>query len=760
MYTTINAELPTDLGFALDYRPNRASIVYSSDKQIIGHFFLQRRFVVPLDRIPEHVRNAFIAAEDTRFWVHRGFDPMGIVRAAYANWTGGSIKQGASTITQQVMRMLMLSPEKSYHRKAKELILAWRVERELSKRDILRIYLNHVYLGSGAYGVEAAAQVYFGKNVEHLTVAEATMLAGLPQSPSRYSPRNNFAAARSRQRYVLNQMVKVGMLSRAEADAAFAEALGLVATDQPINAAAAPYFVEHIRRWATERYGHRSVFFGGLRIHTTLDAGMQHAAETAVRAGLEALDAHLGFRGTIGHLEGDELAAFVEGPPRPFVTDLDQGAISGAGELLVDVPYVGAVIEVQRRGWRNKVVVDVGPNQLPLRKDDRLSVLRWRGERGAQLRVGDLIPVKLTRRPDASGEAELALAQKPDVQGGLVAIDPATGRVEALVGGYDYTTSQFNRATQARRQAGSAIKPFIYAAALDRGFTHLSIVPDSPVKVKTAAGVWSPKNFKPEYLGPITLRTALAKSINTVSVRLVLAIGVDAVVETMRALGIRSKFPRHVSIALGTPDMTLLEMTSAYATFPSGGRKVVPRFIDYVTTDDSIVLEDHRNRQLTDQAISPQLAYLVADLMKGVVQRGTGRRAQEIGRPAAGKTGTSTGFRDAWFIGYTADLIAGVWVGRDDFTPIGHNATGGTVSLPIWVQFMKAAHPPVPARDFTPPPDILFVRANEETGAPMPPGSPSAKLIPFARSTVPERFMSSVHPSGFRGSDAFPQRSP
>ncbi len=755
MYTEINADLPDDLRVALDYRPPQATIVYARDGEPIGRFFLQKRYKVDLERIPEHVQEAFVSAEDHRFWEHAGFDLTGIARAAWTNFRGDSITQGASTITQQVMRMLMLGREKTYYRKAKELILAWRIERELSKRDILEIYLTHVYLGSGAYGVQAAAEIYFGKDVGNLTVAEAAMLAGLPQSPSRYSPKVDYSAARARQRYVLDRMVEDGKLMPQQADVHYAEPLGLITTSEPLNAAAAPYFVEHIRKWATVRYGHRSVFRGGLRIHTSLDTKMQLAAETAVRDGLEALDARLGFRGTIGHLGEEELASFREGPPRPYIPELDEDAISGAGTLFQNVPYVGAVVEVRRTGWRSRVIVDVGPRELRLGKFDLQSVLRWKSERGDKLAVGDLIPVKLATDPK-KGDPVLALAQRPDVQAAFVAIDPATGRVEAMVGGYDYQQSQFNRVTQAHRQAGSSIKPFVYAAALENDYTHLSIVRDAPVKVKTASGTWSPKNYKSEYLGPITLRTALANSINTVSVRLVVDIGVDEVVDMMRKLGIQSKFPRTMAIALGSADVTPLEMTAAYAAFPAGGKRVEPRFVELVTTNDGVVLEDHRHERPSQQVISPQLAYLVVDLMRGVVERGTGKKARQLGRPAAGKTGTSTKFRDAWFIGYTADHVAGVWVGRDDFTPIGPRATGGRYALPIWLQFMQAAHPSTPVRDFEPPPDILFVRASEDTGEPMPPGSRGAALVPFRRGTVPERFLSAVEPSRFRGSTAFP----
>jgi penicillin-binding protein 1A len=322
--------------------------------------------------------------------------------------------------------------------------------------------------------------------------------------------------------------------------------------------------------------------------------------------------------------------------------------------------------------------------------------------------------------------------------------------VVAMVGGYDYVHSQFNRTTQANRQIGSAIKPFIYAAALQKGRTHLDVMYDKPVAVRTLTGVWAPGNYDNKYIGPVTVRTALAKSLNTIAVQLLLEIGVDGLIELMRGLGIDSPIPRHVSIALGTPDLNLEEVTAAYAAFPSGGLRVDPRYIDRITAGDGTVLIDNTGKLPRDQILSPELAYLVANLMEVVVQRGTGRAAQTIGRPSAGKTGTATGHRDAWFLGYTADLVAGVWVGRDDFTPIGGRATGGSAALPIWVQFMEAAHPATEPRPFDPPDDVIFVRANDITGAAASPGAWGSSWVPFMRGTVPQRFTSMVDAQTFR----------
>lgn len=776
-YTIVeySKDLPEDLTHAIDYQPDRATRVYSADGELIGEFYLVKRIVVAPEKIPDHVRNAFVSAEDARFWKHPGFDLVGIARAAYTNYTSGATRQGASTITQQVTRMLMLSAERTYHRKIKELILSVRVESELAKKDILHIYVNHVYLGSGAHGVQAGAEIYFGKDVAHLTIAEAALLAGLVQAPTRYSPRHNMPAARRRQRYVLGRMLQDGHIDQAQHDGALSEPLALVERKLQLNSVAAPYFVELIRRWATRRFGYRNVFYGGLRIYTTLDSEMQQAAERAVREGLEALDRRIGFRGPLGRLADDELAEFRSGPPRPFVEgQKTQAELAKAGgtDLLADVTYVGVIVDVRR----GKVVVDLGPRELTMIEADAAMLLKWRGagdsrdagsdparrpgrpgrQKPVRLEIGDLLPVVLTGGEPGGASSRVKLAQTPDVQSALVSIEPHTGRVVSMVGGYDYGRSQFNRATQARRQIGSAIKPFIYATAMARGTTHLDEVVDSPVSVPTAAGWWTPKNYDDKYKGPVTLRTALAKSLNTVSVRLLMSMGVDRLLETLRLVGIRSPIPRHISIALGTPDLTLLEVSAAYSAFANGGLRVEPRMVDIVADDGGHVVEDYRDRGPTSQVITPQLAYLATNLMETVVKRGTGRRAQALKRPVAGKTGTSTEHRDAWFMGFTADLLCGVWVGRDDFTPIGAKATGGSAALPIWMSFMKSAHPDTPARRFPPPDDIVWVRADDLSGQPMPAGSPWAEWVPFARGTVPSRFGRGIGALRFRDTPAFP----
>jgi penicillin-binding protein 1A len=393
----------------------------------------------------------------------------------------------------------------------------------------------------------------------------------------------------------------------------------------------------------------------------------------------------------------------------------------------------------------------IGALRVPMDEYDAARIVRWSERKGNKLGPGDLIAVRVAKVESKHGSGKKAaieiveiaqLAQKPEVQAALVAVDPANGHLTAMVGGYDYDTSQFNRATQARRQAGSSIKPYIYSAALENGFTEMTVVQDAPVSIKTAAGWWSPHNYKPEFLGSVTLRTALQKSLNTVSVRLVAAMGVDKVIEQIRKFGITATIVRHPSIALGTPEVTLLEHTYGYATFPALGMEVKPVLITRIVDADGNLVEEYQKEKETPgrRRIPADTAYVMVDLMKNVVEKGTGQKAKELGRPAGGKTGTSNDFRDNWFMAFTRDLVCGVWVGRDDFKTIGNDATGGTTAAPIWVEFMKAGHPATPVRDFDAPPGVYFARATPERGTPARPGTPGSLMIPFKRGTLPAQF--------------------
>jgi penicillin-binding protein 1A len=765
---TVNEELPADLSQLLDYQPNRKSVVMSADGEEIGTFSIENRRMVALDRMPPHVPAAFISAEDGRFYSHKGFDLVGIARAAVRNFSeGGSIRQGGSTITQQIIKQTLLVGEEAigdvdateeeeaklakllkYRRKLKELILAVRLERELTKAEILTIYLNHIYLGHGAYGVGAAARTYFGKEIEDVTVAEAAMLAGLVASPSKYAPHRNMELARDRQRYVLGRMKKDQYISDAEHDAALAEPIALV-DESELNHLASPYFVEHIRKTATARYGSRGLFKGGLKFFSTLDTRMQAAAESALRRGLEALDRRLGFRGPLGTVPPDKRGAWTGGPAHPL-TGPTNDVSAQADQVLPEQTYGAMVVELPRTGVG--VTVDLGPLRLPLAPDDAREVRGWRtdppkppagqpawyvppGWTPRTIQLGDLVPVRL-----AADQKAVTLAQRPVLQGGMVVLEPSTGRVLALVGGYDWTASQFDRVTQARRQVGSSIKPFIYAAALEAGRTPADRMLDGPYSVTTATGVWTPANYDDKYMGQVTLMTALAFSLNTISVQLAVQVGIDRLIEILRGFGVTSQIPRHISISLGTPDLTPLEIAAGYAGIANGGRRVAPRFFDLVTTTRGNVIEDLRETPPGPQVISPEVAYVTTTMMKGVIARGTARFATQLGRPIAGKTGTSANYRDVWFTGYTTDLLATVWVGRDDSTPIGDKITGGGIAVPIWLEFMQKAHPRTPVRDFPVPPNVSFAHVEPWGGEPAPAWL-DAPWMAFVRGTFPRSYL-------------------
>lgn len=604
-------DLPRRLDLTTAYRPPVVSTVYDARGQPIGEFYLLRRVVVPLDRIPPHVIHAFLAAEDARFFKHNGVDLFAVVRAFVANLKKREIREGGSTITQQLVRGFFLTPERTMKRKIREAVLAYRVEKNHTKEEILYLYLNQVYFGHGNYGIEAASRDYFGTGVDKLDLAEAALLAGLLRSPSRTSPYRDFFSAMERQRYVLRRMYEEAFVT----EAAYREALRtpIRLTPAPaLNSQIAPHFVEHVRRVIGDRYGFDPLLQGGLRIYTSLDASMQMAAQKAAREGLD---------------------------------------------------------------------------------ENRL---------------------RIKRKPASPAPI------KGDVEGALVAMDPRTGLVRALVGGYDFSLSQYNRAVQARRQPGSAFKPIVYSAALERGFSELSVVQDGPLSFRMGPGkFWRPRNYDNRFHGPVTLRSALAHSLNSVAVRLADRVGLEKIVQHARRLGIESPLEKNLSLALGTSSMTLLELVRAYAVFANGGSRVEPLFVTKVTDRNGKVLEDNVPR--SEPVLSPEVAFVLTDMLKNVIRSGTGRAAAKLGPHVAGKTGTTSDFRDGWFIGYTPDLIAGVWVGYDDHSPLGEKETGARVALPIWLAFMAEAGREGGSRDFPVPEGIEWMEVNlKDDGYPLP----------------------------------------
>ena len=713
LYREITADLPP-VEQLLRYQPPVATRVYADDGTPVGEFYVERRYLVPLERVPARVRNAFLAAEDADFYRHRGVDPLSIARALIANVAHKSVVQGGSTITQQVVKALLLTPERSYERKMKELILATRLETKLPKDDILYLYLNQIYFGAGAYGVAAAAREFFDVDVADLSVAQAALLAGLPQAPSRYDPTRHLEPALVRQRYVLGRMYEENFLTLEEYVAARNEAI-VIAARRPGTYFAAPWYVEHVRRLLEERYGGRAPYQLGLHVHTALDLRMQQAAEEALRQGLRELDRRQGFRGPLRHLE-----------PRKVDGFLAREAAAGAAG---DTRARAVVLESRPQGLVVRTAFDRG--LLPT------AALVW-GERHLTpqtFSAGDVIAVTVEGRgPDG---VRFALDQEPQVEGALVAVDPYTGQVKAMVGGYDFRRSQFNRAVQARRQPGSAIKPLIYAAALDHGFTPASIVLDAPIVLENGnQPPWTPRNYEDRYYGPTPLRYALARSLNTVTVRLVDRMGIRDVLAYLPRFGLRGPLPRNLSIALGSAEVSPLELVRAYGVFATLGKRFEPIFITRVTDLQGDALEFGGTRPHFERVMSRATAYVMTSMLQTVVQKGTGRKALELGRPVAGKTGTTNETVDAWFVGFTPDLLAGVWVGFDAERSLGKKETGGHAAAPIWTAFMKEALADRPVIDFLVPEGVSFAQIDRATGLRAPQGG-DAELEVFIKGTEP-----------------------
>lgn len=636
LYYAFTSDLP-NLETLRDYRPRLATQVFDDTGVLIGTLFLEKRELVPLEEVPEVMRLAVIAAEDSKFYSHEGLDFTGILRAMLKNLLAREIVQGGSTITQQVVKSLLLTPEKSYSRKIREAILAYRLERSLSKDEILYLYLNQIYFGSGAYGVRTAAKTYFGHDVTEVNLAEAALLAGLPKAPSRYSPVRNPELARERQTYVLNRMLEEGFVTRPQVDAALASPVRILASEDS-GSGSVSYVVDKVRDSLLETYGRDATLCGGLRVYTTVRRDEQAAAEQALRAAAEA--------------------------------------------------------------YRKR-----------------------HSPRKSESRDGDT-------------------QQDEELQGALLSIELPQGYIRAMVGGMDYGRSQFNRAMDARRQPGSAFKGPLYAAALDKGFTPASIVVDSPIVFHDPVleEKWKPRNYSRYFVGPTTVRDALAHSRNVVTIKILRDIGVSYAIRYAQRLGIRSPLSPELSLALGTSEVTLFDLVTAYSVFGCQGLRVEAILIRRITDAEGNVLEEREPK--AEPAISPETAYLMTSLLQSVVQEGTGRAAAALGVPCAGKTGTTNDFHDAWFIGYTPDRITGVWMGFDRPRSLGPGETGGRLAAPVWVDFMKRVLPHGRAREFPAPPGIVFARIDTQTGLLAGPMSASARLECFRMGTEPNEISS------------------
>jgi len=721
-----------------DYSPRAVSSIYSEEGVLMAEVFDQYRYPVTLDQVPLRVRQAFLAAEDGNFYSHPGIDFVSILRAALTNFRFKSAKQGASTITQQVVKSLLLSKEKTMERKAKEAILSYRLEKYLTKDEILTIYLNDIFLGNHAYGVKAAAKMHFHKTLEELSLAQIAFLAALPQRPSELMNPKNRRVAIKRQRYVLDQMRRNNFIDQKELDEALKEELKIEQFNLD-TLYRAPYYVSHattvsedILRTLDRKYSLRRP--GGFKIVTAANIEANDLAVRSVKDGLQAIDKRRGWRGTVDPKKPHRPS---EGGRVPLLDPsyLEPKEIYRAkilkkqgNSVQVQLGKFSGEFEVKPDTWARRFlkpdneIIGVEPLKL--------------------MNVGDLIDVSLvpevtTQINDPAQKVKFQLDQWPEVEGAFVASNILTGEVKAIVGGYDYRESVFNRATQGELQPGSSFKPFIYVAAVDQlHYTPSTLVPDSPISLVAGNGkVWAPQNFDHKFLGPITLRTALQKSRNVVSVALLNRMGIDRGIQSAKNLGISTFIPRNMSIALGTPQVQLIEMVRAYGAFGASGwladSIVVKEIID---RHGKKIFEKRPNQK---KVLSDETAFIMAHMMKGVVERGTATSVKVLNRPIAGKTGTTNNHMDAWFIGYNPEWAAGVWTGYDVKRPMGKEETGGKAAAPIFIGFMKEFLKNSPVLDFDIPDSVVPVSVNVNSGRPVAPGTPGEFIEYFKSGTEP-----------------------
>jgi penicillin-binding protein 1A len=738
IYFYLAQDLP-QIGSLAEYRPPIITTVYADDDSKIGEFYKERRKVVPLNSMPSVLINAFIAAEDARFFKHKGIDLASIVRAFFKNLEAGTIVQGGSTITQQVTKSFFLSPERSYTRKIKEAILAYRIDRKFSKEEILYLYLNQIYLGHGAYGVEAAAENYFNKSSQELNLAEGSLLAGLPQAPSRYSPFRSPEKAKERQIYVLNRMVAEGYITNLEATEAINTALDIKPRRNWFSNEA-PFYSEHIRRYIEKKYGADMLYKEGLKIYTAVNLEMQKIARNEIEKGLRQLDKRQGYRGPLRHLEPEMIEPFsnqleIEYRQKPFTAgDIIKSVVVAVNDqsktVSVRMGNQMGQLALSDMQWARKPDPEVANYQARLRRPSQA------------LKVGDVIFVKIKEKKKNKDLWGVALEQTPKAESALLCIEAQTGYVKAMIGGRTYKNSQFNRAIQSRRQPGSAFKPIVYAAALDKGFTPATVLIDSPIVFQDDEMdfTWKPKNYKKKFYGPTLFRNALARSRNVVTIKILKDVGIDYAIDYARKLGISSNINRDLSIALGSSGISLLETLKAYSVFANLGKKVEPVFIIKIVDRDGNVLEDNTINDTPEQIIEPSTAYVMTTLLQDVVTYGTGQRVKALKRPVAGKTGTTNNLFDAWFVGYTPGYITGTWVGFDEGGSLGKAETGSRAASPIWLGFMRKILKDKPVKVFEVPEGVVFSKIDAESGLLPIPESKKTVFVCFKEGTVPTEY--------------------
>ena len=707
LYAYFSQDLPPTAGLR-NYAPPTVTYFYSDDGRVVGEYCHERRFVLPLEDIPPLVRQAFIAVEDAAFYQHKGINVRGLIRASVLTLEEGRFTQGASSITMQVVRAFLLTPERTLARKIREMILAFRLEGDFSKDHILYLYLNQIYLGRGAYGVEAAARTYFDKSVAGLTIAEAAMLAGITQAPGR-NPVSSPEQARARQAHGLRRMLEVGFITEDQRQAALSEVLNIRGAWPNPNLTQAPYFTEHVRRLMEEKVGAESLYNDGWKVYTTVNLEAQRAADRAVAQGLWEYGRRRGYRGPEAGLETEQaLAAFLADGEK----NLPETGLSP------DRLYKAVVLEAEN----SALTVAVGPYVGRVAKNDLAWALRGGQRADQRFKRGDVVWVRPgPAAPTAGGGTQdlaaifagadereplaMILERNTDLQAALFSMAADTGDVKAMVGGRDFGESQFNRAVQSQRQPGSAFKPFVFAAAMENGYTPGSIMIDAPFVVEDVGSKrrWKPLNADGKFLGPMTLYQALASSRNLVSVKLLDRLGLDALFKTARAMGITETLPASLTIALGSHGLNIPELATAYSVFPNMGERVTPRYITRIEDRHGRVVEVVEPER--SPAVDPGAACAVAWMLRGAVASGTGGAVRPLARPVGGKTGTTNDFSDAWFLGFTPELVTAVWLGTDQQRPNAVGEVGGVAAAPIFLYYMREALKDLPVREFTVPPE-------------------------------------------------------
>ena len=741
-----------------NYEPPVMTRIHASDGQLMAEYARQRRLFLPIQAIPDRVKQAFISAEDKNFYSHAGLDFMGIARAVLTNvrnYGNNRRPVGASTITQQVAKNFLLSSEQSYERKIKEALLSMRIEQTFTKDEILELYLNEIFFGIGSYGIGSAALHYFDKSVHELTLAETAYLAALPKAPNNYHPIRDTEKAIERRNWVIDQMVNNGYVTIEEANKAKASDLDVKFRTRGAHIFAADYFAEEVRRWIDDKFGTDKLYNGGLSVRTSLDVDLQVEARKALNDGLIKYDRSRGWRGPIKTID-------ISG---------DWGVPLSKISPLSDVPEWKLAVVLTAEGKEAEIglrpEVDEETGELSNERSTTtlpLSDLKWakwsEGDKKGKavndvsvvLSPGDVIYVKQTE------EGGFSLQQIPEISGALIAMDPYTGRVLAIAGGFSYDESQFDRATQAYRQPGSSFKPFVYATALDNGYTPSSVVMDAPIEIDQVGGqgVWRPQNYGGKFYGPSTLRTGIERSRNVMTVRLAKDMGMPLVAEYAQRFGIYDHLMPVLSMALGAGETTVMRMVTAYSMLANGGRRITPTFVDRVQDRYGKTIYKHDQRicegcnvqawnnqpeptliDNREQVLDPMTAYQITSMMEGVVQRGTATSVGAVGKPIAGKTGTTNDERDAWFVGYSPDLVVGVYVGFDRPRPMGRGSTGGHLAAPIFTDFMKVALADAPKKPFPVPEGLQLIPIDRRTGLRASANSEGVIMEAFKPGTMP-----------------------